>query len=151
MREKRDLSFIEKAILNMHLKVGSLGLKPVYFGNHNSETLFNHFEISEYLDSFGYGVDFYTDKEFNSIIIYGEVNFVQLAILKHFIEENSDHIGIIIRLSGAMNEKLRSKSSVLIKDLSEEIHIDIEYNKYPIDFEELSELIREKQRERLSS
>lgn len=150
MEENNSLSLIEKMILKINLSMGHLGLTPLYLGLENVNGVLNNFEAPKFLDSFGLGLDYYRNKEFDSLIVFGSINKNQAQLLSLIVEEFSSELKLVVHVRSGLSKRLRDKSKFLIQDISKIIPVDIEYNKYPVDLSKLSELIIEKQQGRIN-
>lgn len=144
-----DMSYFEKIVLKLKLVSGNLGLKPVYIGSFGGEALNNQFSCTEYLENFGFGETRLKESNFNCVIIFGNLNFIQLDLLKHLRDQAKHRIESIIYIQGPLTESLIHKSYFIPNDIEEVIKPNVTYKKFPINFNELYSLIKENQEESL--
>lgn len=142
-------TYFEKIILRLNIASGKLGLKPIYIGNLGGEGLLNQFSCTEYLEEFGFGDDRLKENNFNSIIIVGQLNLIQADLLRHIIDIGKHQIERIIYIRGPISKALADKSYYIFDAIEDTFKPDVIYKKFPIDFKELSILIKEKQQESL--
>ena len=150
MTTVEPLSYIEKLLLKLNLGIGGLGINPIYFGSEGSGGILNHYNGSDHFDAFGVGQNCFSAQRFDAVIIFGHVNLNQLQLITKMIAENKERINVVIHIRGALTKKNQEKSYFLCSDLEKHIDVDISYSRYPVDLEDLFEMIKALQRSRIN-
>jgi hypothetical protein len=114
--------------------------KIAFFGSDLDSCFSSNFEYSKFLDEFSI-YNFDEDAVFDMILIAGNINYKQLAIIKEFIDKSS--INFIIHIPGTSLKRNNQNLYNVVANLEEEITFNLVFNQYPINLTELTKKIKD--------
>jgi len=135
-------NLIEKIKRSFENYLNVTDFEGVYVGSDSFENFYNHYEFTNFLESF-LGQTYGELHKADTLFIIGSVNLNQVEKLKKMYEQLSGKRKYVIHLQGSVKDDMIEKSYFTLKDINSVIPIDLTYRKYPFDLEEITTLVKE--------
>lgn len=129
------------------LKLDSLGnkkvLNAIYIGNGGDSLLSSHFEFSNHVGDL-FGQPAINDlSDLDTIIIIGSINLNQVQKLKALYNRLGRKQKYVIQIKTSLSELEAEAAYFICSDIDKYIKVDLVYNRYPIDMDDLFSQIKE--------
>jgi hypothetical protein len=136
-------SFLGKLGQQMGLLSSRKPLNAIYIGN-GGETLINsHFDFTNHVEDVLRQPTIGDISDLDTIIIVGNLNLNQVNKLKKIYDELGGTKKYVIQVRGGLSDDEMSRAYFICNNLEEHISIDLKYNRYPLDMDELFTQIKE--------
>jgi hypothetical protein len=114
-----------------------------FFGSDLDSCFLSNFEYSKFSDEYSI-YNFIPDTSFDMILIAGNINYKQLAVIKNLIKEQD--IKYSIYIPGSSLKRKNKFLYNIVSNIEEEIKFDLRFQQYPISLIDLSTEIRKLKR-----
>jgi hypothetical protein len=135
--------FLHKLSLKLDALSNKKVLNAIYIGNGGDSLLSCHFEFSNHVGDL-FGQPSLSDiSDLDTIIIIGSLNLNQVQKLKSLYNRLGSKTKYVIQVKTSLSDDEAKAAYFICNDLEGYINVDLVYNRYPIDMDDLFLQIKE--------
>lgn len=129
-------NFVSRLKHSLESYIGMFDFQAIYLGNDGESHLFSHIDFANFYESFlPESIGEFVKPD--TLFIIGDLNYNQIPMLKAAYGQLVGEHKFVIHLKSIITNSYSNKSYFLIDDINEYIPVDLVYNKFPYDIEEI--------------